>query len=594
MSQTEQPKKKIIEVVRIAMRKWLLPQWKLLASAILANVLVGILTGSFPVFIQQSLDALFDPKSSIPLILISGAIFTLLTMRALATYLGNFLNGYLGMKILNSVQVDLFKYFLFSDFDTIHSQHSGKVISSSMNEAQAVNGLIGAQLIFLLRHFITLIGVLGGMIYINWELSFFILSFMPIVFYSMFRYGKLVRNHSVTAITQMGNLASQILETTHGAKIIRAYGKESEELEKYKVAIQERLRTAARTTRLSSASSPSAEVVVGFGMGALFFYVGYQGRAGEFSQGDLVGFITAMLLIYQPLKALATAQVAIQIALVGTERVLQKVELQSTISIKSSAPDLEIDSTNKQPRIAFENVSFRYPRTEIDVIRSINFSVTPNEMVALVGHSGGGKSTLFNLLERFYDVNGGAIKIDGQDIRDVNLKSLRRALSLVLQDVFLFDDSIAKNIAYARPNATQEEIIAAAKLAYAHDFIETTPDGYDTRIGENGKNLSGGQRQRISFARAALRNSPILLLDEPTSALDTESEEALQKGLQSLMKERTVLIIAHRLSTIKNADRILVVGDGQIVESGTHQALMDKAGAYKRLYDAQFANSKEV
>jgi subfamily B ATP-binding cassette protein MsbA len=590
--QKKKNERSTIQVMRIAMRRWLKPHWKIMTGAVIANLIVGAATGAFPVFIQQSLDILFDPKSQIPLFAVSGGVLVLLTVRAAATYVGNFLNAYTGLNIMTSVQYDLFKYFLLADFHVIGSQHSGQLVASFMNEARQVDGLIGGALVLLLRHGVTLLGVLGGMIYINWQLACFVLITMPPVFYFMIAYGQKARSHFNNSMAQTGNINAQIIETARGAKIIRAYGTEARELKKSKTRIKELLRNMARVQRARSASGPSAELIVGFGMAAIFFYVGYHGRAGNFSQGDLVGFITAMLLIYQPLKSLAGAQAGIQIARAATERVLARLDTKSIIVSPPQAPKLKIHKNQKKVRILFKDVVFGYPGFANNVLHGITFRVRPNQMVALVGHSGGGKSTILNLLERFYNVNSGLVKIDQQNVNEVSIKSLRESMSLVLQDVFLFDDTIAKNIAYAKPRATRKEIIAAAKLAHAHEFIKKMPQGYNTPIGEDGRSLSGGQRQRISFARAAFRNAPILLLDEPTSALDSESEEALQKGLRSLMKKRTVIIIAHRLSTIRSADNIFVVEQGRIIQSGKHEELMKTKGVYKNLYDTQFSNHK--
>lgn len=583
-----------IQVFKLAFSRWLKPNWKIMAGAILCNVIVGASTGFFPIFIKESLDILFNPQSNIPLFAISAAVFSLLAIRATSTYLGNFLNGYIGLRIVTAVQHDLFKHFLTSDYNVIGNQHSGQLVSSFMNEARQVDGLIGGQVVLLLRHAITLIGILGGMIYINWKLSSFVLVFLPFIFYFMFAYGKLAREYFKDTMMQTGNINEQILEISRGAKIIRAYGTEKREIKKAEVGITELLKNMARVQRVKSASGPSSELLIGFGMAALFFYVGYQGRAGNFTQGDLIGFITAMLLIYQPLKSLSGAQASLQISRVATERVIDRLDTKSTLFIPAKVSKLKIDPESKKMRILFKDVSFSYPGTNKKVLDGVNFNVMAGEMRALVGNSGSGKSTVFNLLERFYDIDKGSIKIDGQDIKNISIESLRRSISLVLQDVSLFDDTIAKNIAYAKSSATKKEVIAAAKLSYAHEFIVEMPEGYETKIGENGSRLSGGQRQRISFARAALRDSPILLLDEPTSSLDSKSEEILQKGLKELMKNRTTLIIAHRLSTIQNADKIFVVDKGTIVERGNHSELLKKNGVYSNLYRTQLLKNDDA
>ena len=580
------------KVFRRAMRLWLLPYWKIMLGAILANVIVGMSTGALPVFIQYSIDILFDPESAVPLIAISLAVFFLLATRAIFTFVGNFLRSYVVQRITAKVQYDLFENLIYSDYEVVSSRHSGQILTSLLQEAQQVNIVIAATPINLMRNGITLLGIFASMFIINWRLASFVALTVPFVFLSMRFFGRRTKKSFNKMMNKTGNWGSHILEVARGMRIIKAYGTEERELDRSKKKMGEVIRNGMRTQRAQMASGPSAELLVGFGMAAIFFYVGYEGRAGNFSQGELVGFIAAMLLVYQPLKATATLHASIQQGLVATQRLFTRLDIKSKITSPSHLPELKIEKNDPQHRICFEGVKFKYPGSHIPALKEVNLNIRPGEMVALVGRSGGGKSTILNLLQRFYDVDEGRVQIDGQDIREVQVASLRRSMALVLQDVFLFDDTIAANIGYAKEDASFDEIVKAAKIANAHDFIMDLPKNYDARIGENGALLSGGQRQRLAFARAALRDAPILLLDEPTSALDSESEHAIQEAMQQLLKNRTVIVIAHRLSTIMNADKIFVVHEGQVVEGGTHKDLLEKNGTYARLYKTQFSSAQ--
>ena len=580
------------KMIRRAMRLWLLPYWKIMLGALLANVIVGMSTGALPVFIQYSIDILFDPESVVPLIAISLAVFSLLATRAIFTFVGNFLRAYVVQRMTAKVQYDLFENLIYSDYEVVSSRHSGQILTSLLQEAQQVNVVIGSTPINLMRNGITLLGIFASMFIINWRLASFVTLTVPFVFLSMRFFGRRTKKSFNKMMNKTGDWGSHILEVARGMRIIKAYGTEERELDRSKKKMGEVIRNGMRTQRAQMASGPSAEMLVGFGMAAIFFYVGYEGRAGNFSQGELVGFIAAMLLVYQPLKATATLHASIQQGLVATQRLFVRLDIKSKITSPSHLPELKIEENYHQHRICFEGVKFKYPGSHIPALKEVNLNIRPGEMVALVGRSGGGKSTILNLLQRFYDVDEGRVQIDGQDIREVQVASLRRSMALVLQDVFLFDDTIAANIGYAKEDASFDEIVKAAKIANAHDFIMALPKNYDARIGENGALLSGGQRQRLAFARAALRDAPILLLDEPTSALDSESERAIQEAMQQLLKNRTVIVIAHRLSTIMNADKIFVVHEGQVVEGGTHKDLLEKNGTYARLYKTQFSSAQ--
>lgn len=377
-----------------------------------------------------------------------------------------------------------------------------------------------------------------------------------------------------------------IVESLTGLRIVKAYGQEDQQISRARATIDRVLDYTMRALRARAAASPAIEGLAGFAVGAIIYVGGYQSMQGNLTAGEFMGFITALLAVYQPLRSVANIQTILQEGVSAGTRVFSILDQKDAILDTPNAKPLKIENGE----ISFDQVSFQYAGRDIPALNDVSIHVPAGKTVALVGQSGSGKSTLLNLVLRFFDVSGGQIQIDGQDIRSVDLNSLRRATALVTQDPFLFDDTIANNISYGKQDFSQADIEQAAKQAAAHEFIVDMPEGYQTRVGESGLRLSGGQKQRIAIARAMLKDAPILLLDEATSALDTASEQKVQTALTQLMKGRTSLVIAHRLSTIMHADEIFVMREGQVVEHGTHTQLLDKRGVYADLYERQFDN----
>jgi subfamily B ATP-binding cassette protein MsbA len=403
---------------------------------------------------------------------------------------------------------------------------------------------------------------------------------------SMRRLGKVTRTASRKGLEETGGLSTLIAETLGGLRIVKAYGQEEHQIKRAATVIDRVLDFTMTALRARAAASPAIEALAGIAIGAIIYFGGYQAIQGNLSAGEFMGFVTALLAVYQPLRSVANMQTILQEGVSAGARVFAILDQSDDIVDAPGVKPLAVSDGVVQ----FDNVTFQYATRDAPALHGVSIDVPAGQTVALVGASGSGKSTLLNLVLRFFDTDSGHIRVDGQDIRDVSLLSLRNASALVTQDPFLFDDTIANNIAYGQDEPGQERIEDAARKAAAHDFIMEMPDGYETRVGEGGARLSGGQKQRVAIARAMLKNAPILLLDEATSALDTASEQQVQSALSSLMKGRTSLVIAHRLSTIMHADNIYVLDQGRVCESGTHQELLAKNGIYADLHAKQFAN----
>jgi subfamily B ATP-binding cassette protein MsbA len=404
----------------------------------------------------------------------------------------------------------------------------------------------------------------------------------PVTIWPLTQLYKRVRSSSKRGQGSLGKLTALLQETIQGNRVVKAFGMEAYERERFAAENQRLFRHSLKAGRLRAFVPPMVELVAAFGISAVVWYGGSSVISGERTQGAFVAFLTAMLLLYEPFKHLTRTNAALQNGLAAAERLFEVLDQWSEVEERPQARTL----TGICQGIRFTDVSFRYQQDW--VLRNINLEIRAGEVVALVGPSGGGKSTLADLIPRFYDVNAGQITIDGVDVRDLTLQSLRAQIAVVTQFTFLFNDTVRNNIAYGAPSRPLEEVIAAAQAAYAHEFITALPQGYDTEIGELGVRLSGGQRQRLAIARALLKNAPILILDEATSSLDNESERLVQAAIEELMVGRTVLVIAHRLSTIHRADRIVVLADGRIVEEGCHDELLARNAQYRRLYDLQF------
>jgi subfamily B ATP-binding cassette protein MsbA len=430
------------------------------------------------------------------------------------------------------------------------------------------------------------VGLTGVIFYRDWKLAIMAFFIMPLAYFPVVALGRRVRRFSTSGQVSMGEMNAFLHETFAGNKIVKAFGMEPEEKKAFMKKNQTYFRFGIKSIRAKSLTSPVMEAFGGVGISLVLWYGGFSVINGGKTPGDFLSFMTAVMLLYPPIKKLTKLHNIVQEGLAAADRVFDILETQSNIL----DPPRPRKITPGPHHISFENVSFSYDGQEM-VLKNINLKVAPGEILALVGMSGGGKTSLVNLIPRFYDVTGGSVRIDGTDIREVAIEDLRRELAIVTQEPILFNDTIRKNIAYGKSGASDAEIIEAAKAAYIYNFIESLPKGLDTVIGELGSRLSGGEKQRMCIARALLKNAPVLILDEATASLDSESERLVQKALENLMKGRTSFVIAHRLSTIAYANRIVVLVDGRIVEEGGHEDLLEKKGEYYNLYQMQFSDT---
>lgn len=575
-----------LALIERMLRSYLRPYLGLLGITVLLNVIIAATTGALPWFIQQAIDEVFENKNTDMLLLVPLGVIVISLLKGVATFGSNVIMNSVGQRSTANLQRDLFARLVHGDLAYVAQQHSGAYISIFMNDATRLRDTVSNIIVALIRHLLTMVALITFMFTINWHLALiYTVIVVPMGISAMRRLGRVTRSASRQGLQETSEFSTLIAETLSGLRIVKAYGQETDQIARAGSTIDRVLEFTMRAIRARAAASPAIEALGGIAVGAIIFVGGYQSMQGNLTAGEFMGFITALLAVYQPLRSVANMQTILQEGVSAGTRVFAILDSQDHIVDANKAVQLKTD----KGAVHFDNVSFQYEGRELPALNNVSLDVKPGQTVALVGASGSGKSTLLNLTLRFFDVSAGVIEIDGQDIRSVTLNSLRHATALVTQDPFLFDDTIASNIAYGTPSADQAAIEQAAKQAAAHEFISELPDGYETRVGESGLRLSGGQKQRVAIARAMLKNAPILLLDEATSALDTASEQKVQTALNELMKGRTSLVIAHRLSTIMHADCIHVMQDGSIVESGAHDELLAQNGVYADLYQKQFA-----
>lgn len=503
-------------------------------------------------------------------------------VRCLADFVSGYAFQHIGLGVTTDIRNDLYRHVL-EQSSRFHADHpSGELVARVINDVSLMQNAVSTRLLDLFQQSITLLVLLGLLLSTDFRLALISLVATPLLLYPIIRFGKGMRKTSHRSQERMADLASLMTEGVRGHRVVKAFGMEDFELRKFREATRRHLRTNLRAQRLANASSPVVESLAALGAAALLIYAGRSIRAGHLSTPELIQFLTTLLMMYDPVRKLNKVNLILQEALAAVQRVSRLMELPNDIAERPNARTID---TVRQG-IAYEHVTFAYE--DRPALWDVSLPIRAGEIVAVVGPSGAGKSTFVNLLPRFFDPTGGRVAIDGIDIRDLSLKSLRSLIGIVTQDTVLFNDTIRANIAYGRSDIPLERVREAAAAAYADEFIMELPQGYDTVIGEGGIRLSGGQRQRLAIARALLKNAPILILDEATSHLDSQSEALVQKALGNLMQDRTTLVIAHRLSTVTRADRIVVMESGRIVEEGSHGELIALGGSYKRLYDLQF------
>jgi subfamily B ATP-binding cassette protein MsbA len=542
-------------------------------------IISALATAGVAWLLDPAIKKIFVEKDTKLLFVIPALIVFAFMLKSVATYMIRVKTIKVSFNVVKNIQILMADKILKSDTAFIASKHSGKFISNFTNDTGVLLGVINGIAISAIKEFFTLIALMSLMFYQNWRLSILAIIMIPIAaFFSKTlgkRMGKYV-NKSLEASEVFTKFLSEILKAT---SVIKIFQREEEESKNFKNVIEKRIETMTQVERTRLGAGPVMETITGMAIAIVVFYGGYLSINNQIEIGSFFSFLTALMLAYQPVRALAGVNIGINEGIMAAKRIYSLLDTANQISDNSEGKILNI----KNKDVAFDNVNFAYP-DGTTALKNITTKIKGGSTVALVGKSGSGKTSFINLLPRFYNVKNGTIKIDEQDISHVTLKSLRKEIAVVSQDVILFDDTVEANIAYGRLGASKEDIILASQNAAADEFIRELPDGYETIVGENGVKLSGGQKQRLSIARAILKNSSIILLDEATSALDTESEAKVKYAIDNLIKNRTTIVIAHRLSTIKNADKIIVLSEGSLVEEGTHEELLIKSNTYKKLY----------
>jgi subfamily B ATP-binding cassette protein MsbA len=562
-----------------------------LAAAVFCMAGGAAMTALLAWLLDPAIRYVFLEKRSDMVLLIPLAIIAAVTLRAALNFGETALTNIVGQNIVADTQRDMVRSLIALDLHRLNLVHSGQFISNFLYDATLLRDAVTKGIAGLAKELLSLIFLASVMIYQNWRLSLVSVLVLPVIGWVTRNLGKTMQKASTKGMVETGELSTALSEILDGRRIVKAYGLEAQVGARAEARITKRLGHLVRSLRARALSAPAADFFGGLAIAAAILYAGYEGLQGRLELSQFASFIGAMLLAQQPVRNLSQLWTVTTEGLGAAKRVFALIDTKPGIVDAPAAKPLRIAAPPFGGHVRFENVGFSYHPGQA-ALDAIGLDVAPGQKIALVGPSGAGKSTIFSLLLRFYDLESGRIAIDGQDIRNVTIESLRGQLALVTQEPFLFDDTIAANIGYGRAGATSEDIASAAKAAAAHEFIAQLPQGYETRVGEGGLRLSGGQRQRIAIARAMLRDAPILLLDEATSALDTENERLVQEALRRLMKGRTTIVIAHRLSTVVDADQLYVLDKGHVVESGTHLELMARGGLYAKLYQHETQESE--
>ncbi|MDA9864778.1 ABC transporter transmembrane domain-containing protein [Pelagibacterales bacterium] len=559
------------------------PQILKLSVTFVFMIIIALATGATAWLLDPAIEKIFLEKDATMIWLIPLGVIGILFIKGIATYFQVSILTEVGQKIVADTQIKMFSKITYADLGWLQGKHSGKFISNFLYDVNLLEQAVSGSLAAGFRNFLTLICLLGVMFYQDWELALIAMIALPLVGFLSSKLGKRMKKAATGTQAETGILAMLITENLDGTRVVKAYQQEEAEIEKVSESIYRRMNLLVKAAKTKAAAAPFSEFLAGFGIAGAMYYAGIRGLQGELPLNEFISFLGAMMLAFQPLRSLSQINTYMQEGFSAAIRIFELLDSPVDIIENENLAKLNI----LDGEILLDQVNLSYKDSDL-ILKKISLSLPPNSITALVGPSGSGKTSILNLIPRFFDPQEGTISIDGQNIKDVKLSSLRSAIALVSQEPILFDISIGDNIAYGNKTASNEDIINAAKSASAHDFILKLPAGYDTLVGEKGYSLSGGQKQRLSIARAFLKDAPILLLDEATSSLDSESEHAVQKAIDVLMKNRTTLVIAHRLSTIEGANKIIVLNDGNIEETGTHLQLIENNGLYKKLYERQF------
>ena len=563
-------------------RDYLKPRRGQLALALLAAAAAAGLTAQLAAELDPAVQHLLVDHDPRALIVIPLTIAVLAIARGAFQVMSALLVNGIGHGVVGAVQVQLFGRMIRSDLAQLRSQHSGAYVASVLFDANLIREAFTQGVVNYVQHGLIVIALLIYLVFLDPLLAGIVIVAAPVAGVVLRRFAKRTRKAAQGAMEETSALSTAVMENLDGVRVVQIDGREADEEARVAAVVARRQTHVIKGANARAAAAPVTESLTMIVVAAVLAYAGWRAANGGLTVGQFTAFIASLMIVSQSLRQLANLQTVMSEGLTAAARLFAALDIQPTITDQPGAQTLQAGSGD----LSLEGVSFAYGPHQ-PVLADVSLTARRGQSIALVGPSGGGKSTILSLIPRFYDAGEGRVTVNGQDVRDVTLASLRSQIALVTQEPFLFDDTVAANIAYARPGATQDQVEAAARDAAAHDFIQALPEGYDTRVGEAGGRLSGGQRQRIAIARAFLKDSPILLLDEATSALDTESEAQVQAALERLMAGRTTLMIAHRLSTVKSADRIYVIDKGRVVESGTHTALVKKGGLYARLARSQ-------
>ena len=559
-----------------------------IAMAVICMVFAAATTAANAWIMQPVLDDVFLDKNKDMLMILPIAVLIIAIVKGFSEFGQSVLMLLVGQRTIADIQKDMYASLMKADLSFFHNNPSGNLVARFISDVNRLRHSVTTTLTGIAKDTLTLIFLVALMFYRDWELASIAFLIFPLAIYPITRIGRMMRKISAATQNKIGEFSTLLNQTFQGSRQVKAYGMEGYEGERARDYIDEITRLIFKSSRRSTILRPIMETLGGIAVAGVVLYGGIKVIDGETTPGTFFSFLTAFFLAYRPLKSLAGLNSVLQDGLASAERLFRILDIEPKIQDRDNSKTIE----NVKGTIEFKNVEFSYENKDY-ILKKISLLIPRGKKIALVGPSGAGKSTILNLIPRFFEVEKGQVEIDGIDIKEIKIGSLRSSMALVSQEINLFDDTIRSNIAYGKLDSSEEEIIAAAKKSASHDFITKLPNGYNTTVGEHGVKLSGGQRQRIAIARAMLKNAPILLLDEATSSLDTESERYVQEALLELMKNRTTLVIAHRLSTVINADTIYVIDSGKIAESGTHLELLKNEGVYSRLYTQQFAEQEK-
>ena len=573
----------IIIILKRLYREYVKRYFRRILLSIFLSIIVAGSTAATAWLLDPAIKKIFVDNDKTFAWLIPLSIIFAFTTKGVSLYFARINIIRVGALISGELQKKVAKFIISADIKTLENKHSGDYISKIFYDAGMVNSLVSTGVLNIVKDGFSLIALVSLMYYQNWKLASFAIFMMPLAIVFAKSLGKRIGKVQSEASIKAGNLLVFLTEIFKSAKMIRIYQQEKKENENAEKNVDQIVEKNIKISSVMIRATPVMETLTGFMIAGFIFYSGRLIAAGELEINNFFSFLAAMMLAYQPIRSLATINMTIYQGTAAAKRIFNIIDEPIETKNNPSLPNLKIEKCS----IKFKNVSFRYSNSNEKAVNNINLSIDSGTLTAFVGHSGAGKSTVINLLPRFYEPQEGQIYIDNQNIHQINLESLRKNISLVSQDIVLFDDTIRANIAYANNEATEKDILEACDFAAATEFINKLPKGLETTVGENGVRVSGGQKQRISIARAILKKSPIILLDEATSSLDADSEQIVQNAISSLVKNKTTLVIAHRLSTIHSADQIFVLKDGSIVDSGNHDSLMKSSNEYKSLYEKQ-------